>query len=945
LVRSTDYLYVYGEGTVDIRPTQNTELELVAEKTNLNVGEEGTIIIKSPYQNAKALIAIERGKVFDYQIKEIQGNLTKFSFKAVEDYLPNVYVSVLLQSAEPEIKFGQVQFNINTKTEELNVVAKPNKTHYLPGEEVSLDITVKDSRGVPVAAELSVAVTDLSVLALKGNPKKNPVVFFYGGFPLTVSTSSNIKNILVETEIPTKGGGGMAPEVAPLAKKVRGVFKETAFWQAVVRTDDQGRAQVKFTLPDNLTTWQTEALGLTKDTKLGINYQEFITRKDLMVVPLKPRFVVPGDVFSIGAKIFNQTNENQKLTVNFNSATLVLKEKNSQKQTSIRAGQTETVYFKVQAPNQLETGEHQFSLSAKSEKVEDTVLQYISITPNTTYETVATANYTPEKVSREYVFLPDNVVKDKGSLSINSSATLAVFLSDSLNYLLQYPYGCTEQITSRLNAIAIVKRGLNLPNLAEKFQLKKIKAEGKEYTIEEIVEIGLAKIYNNQRYDGGFALWEENGVSNFYATLSAVETLHNLSLAGFTINQNALDKAATYLYQQITTNYNLYNSYQSKDNIILTSYILFQLLNVSGKEDLKQKIIEIAKNDLFINDQISNTSLAYLAIIMRSGFDEALKEKIFNTLDNRIDIDSRGAFLESNENILWYYYETPVKNTALYLKALSLNQRESAVLDKVVRWLLNSREKDGAWGSTNNTLSVVDALTDFLNWKRETESSFTLETSLNKQSLGSYQFNPTTILDQFKKEIPLKELELNQNNVVELVKENKNNLPNNFYYDLSLKYYLPAEKIPPRDEGFSITRELFRLDDKENKNPAKEAAVGDILRVHLAITVPTSRNFVAVEDYIPAGTEIVNLDLSTEQKSLRLQEKEITGREFYAQIKELHDDRAFLFTQYLSAGVYEFDYYVRALGPGTFTHLPAIVYEMYFPENFGRTSGGYFTVK
>jgi len=43
--------------------------------------------------------------------------------------------------------------------------------------------------------------------------------------------------------------------------------------------------------------------------------------------------------------------------------------------------------------------------------------------------------------------------------------------------------------------------------------------------------------------------------------------------------------------------------------------------------------------------------------------------------------------------------------------------------------------------------------------------------------------------------------------------------------------------------------------------------------------------------------------------------------------------------------VYEFDYYVRALIRGKFTHLPAVVSEMYFPENFGRTNGGYFEIK
>ena len=949
LVWSTHSLYVYGEGSVTIKPTKDTELEINSEKTDLNVGDEGKILIKSPYPNAKALITIERGKIFDYQIKEIKGNLYSFNFKVKEEYLPNVFVSVLLQSTEPEIKFGQTEFKINTERQKLNIEVKSNKSDYLPGEEVTLNILAKDSTGKSVSADLSVAVVDLSVLALKGNPKKNPLIFFYGGFPLTVQTSSNIKNILIELSTPTKGGGAGAEET--LAKQARGLFKETAFWQAVVRTDENGKAQIKFTLPDNLTTWQTETIGLTKDTKLGVNYQEFITRKDLMLLPLKPRFVVPGDIFYIGAKIFNQSQEKQKINVKFESQSLILEDDLSNKKVTIKQGGTDTVYFKVQAPNQIETGEHKFLLSAKNEeeKLEDTVIQYIKITPNNTYEVTAAANYTIDKISKEYVFLPDNIVKDKGGLSIKSSATLAVFLSDALNYLIQYPYGCSEQIASQLDAIAIVKSGLNLPNLGDKLKLQKIKYEDREYSIEELVDIGLADLYNNQGWDGGFYYWRYGGKPDFYLTLHVVDTLYNLSLAGFSINQNILNKAVDYLNTEISKGRWEGESEEAyKNRIILTAYTLLKIPNLKENEFLKQQIVQIVNDGLFLKEQISNSSLAYLAILLNQGqFDKSLKNNIFNILDNRINIDGRGAFLEPNKNLLWYYYETPIKDTALYLKALAVDKSLNPILDKVLRWLLNSREKDGAWGSTNNTISVIDALTNFLQWKKETESNFTLDLFINEKSEGSFNFNPSTILDQFQKELPITDLKFNENNFIQFSKTNQNEFSNALYYDLALKYYLLANQIPPRDEGFSITREFYGVDDKENKNPLTTAKVGDVLRVHLQTTIPESRNFMTIEDYIPAGMEIVNLELATEQKSLLLQEKEIkeNNRELYPDFTELHDDRAFVFKERIEPGVYEFDYYVRVLTKGKFTHLPAVVSEMYFPENFGRTAGSYFEIK
>jgi uncharacterized protein YfaS (alpha-2-macroglobulin family) len=348
---------------------------------------------------------------------------------------------------------------------------------------------------------------------------------------------------------------------------------------------------------------------------------------------------------------------------------------------------------------------------------------------------------------------------------------------------------------------------------------------------------------------------------------------------------------------------------------------------------------------LFIREQISNTSLAYLAILLADDYNSQQKNKIFTVLKDRIDIDSRGAFLETNENMLWRYYETSVKNTALYLKALANDKNNSPVLDKILRWLLNNRSKDGSWGSTNNTLSVIDAFTDFLQWKQETKSNFDLDLLVNNEVQGSISFNEQTILEQFNKQISFGEIKFNENNIIEFQKFNNNLKPNNFYYDLSLKYYFPADRIPPRDEGFSITREFYAIDDKENKTPLRKAQVGDILRGHLQITVPKTRNFVMIEDYIPAGMEIVNLNLATEEKSLKLQEKELQGREFFPHFKEIRDDKLFLYREKLSPGVYEFDYFTRVLIKGNFIHLPAKVLEMYFPENFGRSDGRYFEVK
>ena len=148
---------------------------------------------------------------------------------------------------------------------------------------------------------------------------------------------------------------------------------------------------------------------------------------------------------------------------------------------------------------------------------------------------------------------------------------------------------------------------------------------------------------------------------------------------------------------------------------------------------------------------------------------------------------------------------------------LYTSKRETAFNDKVLRWLLNSRDKDGAWGSTQNTLKVVEAFTNYLNWKKETEANYNLKIDLNQKNIQTYNFNEATILDQLSKTIKIKDLKKGDFNFLEFSKDNEGGL----YYDASLKYYLEGGDIPPRDEGFAIVKGFYKLEDVKNENPIR----------------------------------------------------------------------------------------------------------------------------
>ena len=935
-------LYVYGEGNVEIRETNNDTLELETEKSSVSVGDSPTVIIKSPFGHAKALITVERGKVYHYDIIDIPGNIYAYRVPIVSDYVPNVYVSVLLISGEPEMKFGQIEFQVDRKEHALSVNVTTNKKAYLPGETVEMNIEARDGSGEGVEADLSVAVADLSVLALKGNPKKDPLVFFYNGFPLTVVTATNIKNILHEADIPTgtKGGSGGGGE--DLARRKRGEFLDTAFWKASVITDKNGKAHLSFKLPDNLTTWQVETLGVTKDTLLGVDYLEFKSGKDLSLVAIKPRFVVPGDEFMIGAKIFNQTGSRQVLDVSVKSPSLTLSG-STKERVGIAPGETETVYFPAIAPKNKREGVHNFTIKVLGGEYVDEVDQTISITKNETPEYFATAGSSKDAAS-EYVYIPDGLEAGDGELSVHAQASLARYMSAALGTLLQFPYGCSEQIGSQLSSIAIIKKAISLPNLDKSLLAKKFRFDDKEYTLDQVVNLGLERILENQTPQGGFVYFPGMKPS-FYLTLRMIETLADLREAGYKVDQAVLDRAAAY----ITDEFNRETYYKdNKDSIVAVAYALSR----TGRgESIINKALGFSSDRGYLSENSSSLALSELALLARSRTTGFTQERILSALDNRLDIDTRGTYLKSGRNYLYSYYETPIADTALFLRVISAYQKEHPLTDKVIRWLLSSKSPDGSWGTTSNTLGVIRAMSEYLSWQHETEADYILHILFDAKEKGNFDVNSKTVFSEFSKEIAIKDIKPAVLHKLDFVKENRNSLATNFYYDILLRYFLPTENIAPRDEGFTITRGYYRHDDAKLENKLSEVKQGDVIKGHISITVPKERNNVAIESIIPAGFEIVNSNLDTERRPEEQGAQEESGKNYYDNGKlypdyqELRDDRVFLFTENLAPGVYTYDYYVRALVPGKYQELPAVAREFYAPENFGRTAGSIFTIK
>jgi len=129
----------------------------------------------------------------------------------------------------------------------------------------------------------------------------------------------------------------------------------------------------------------------------------------------------------------------------------------------------------------------------------------------------------------------------------------------------------------------------------------------------------------------------------------------------------------------------------------------------------------------------------------------------------------------------------------------------------------------------------------------------------------------------------------------------------------------------------------------------------------VTVMAPAERHFVVAEDFLPAGLEPIDPNLSTEDEALKRQlaQERIAASSvdtggwwapwywwYYTPFEHasIRDDRVVLTATTLPKGVHTYVYYARATVAGDFFVAPPHIEETRFPEVFGRGDSGRFVV-
>jgi hypothetical protein len=337
-------------------------------------------------------------------------------------------------------------------------------------------------------------------------------------------------------------------------------------------------------------------------------------------------------------------------------------------------------------------------------------------------------------------------------------------------------------------------------------------------------------------------------------------------------------------------------------------------------------------------NRISLFARAYLlkALVAAKG-NEGMISTLVNELTFQAKVSETSVHFEERrtDDAPWVFHST-ARTTALVMQALVETRPENSLIPKVVRWLLDE-QRTGRWRTTQENWYVVDALATYFKTYEKDVPDFQAEIQLAGGTALKQAFLGRS-LEVTKKPLPMSDLQMGVTYPVDVLKKGRGRL----YYGMRMQYY-PRSAPKAREEGLAVAREVEGA--VRDASGAIVLKAGTMTRVRLTITSPMDRNFIVLEDPIPAGFEIVQTSFQTSAMGLAAQERNEWWWTNPFRHRELYDDRALFFADYLPAGVFSVTYTVRATGYGTFAVPPTHAEGMYEPEVFGQTASSMMRIE
>jgi len=892
--RVADYAYRY--------PT----LEAFADRESYSPGDTARVLVNTEVTGASVLAVVEGREIGAVQVVKLEGHTGMVAIPLAAEHAPNCFVALHVRKGK-ELHSRVLELKVAARRHDLRITLAPDKASYRPREEATVAVETRDDAGSPVAAELSVGVVDEAIYALRRDDTPDPHDVFYGRRPNWVGT-------VVAFPVLYYGGADKSGQ-----EEVRRDFRDVALWAPTVTTGADGRAVVRVRFPDNLTTWRLTSRGATADTRVGAATAKALVTRDVVARLAGPRAFVAGDRARLVSVVTNRsgaplTGVEESLEA---SGAAKLAGAASRKSDLAAAGESRATWA-IETPRDLPDateaeGVATLVLRARSKADADAVETKVPVLPRAVPlrphggEVIESASKTVP------VALPANLMRGGSGVTVELAASPAAVAFAGLDYLMTYPWSCTEQTANAIRAACAV---------IEAARSAKVAPPGWDEPAQRL-RPHLDRLIALAAPEGGWGWWRE-GEADPYLTALALDALARADRLGIAppATEGAIQQGAFRLLRMI-------DEVRTED---AQSYVAAHLAALLARPQARERLAGLAQwwdaTALVLaagKDRLSPAGQALGAQALAGLGQGAEARALLDALMKRAVTDASGTrFAAGGDEGSWFGDE--IESTAYALSALCEVSPQDPRAARIASWLA-SRRRGREWRSTRTSAPVVMALAAYARThpaETAPESNVTLDWN-GERVLDRSLAADTWRAEPVRVSIPGSKLRPGANT---LAVGRAGRAP--LFLAWEARALVPSPG--PSTEGekrLRVTREYLRAERTTDRRgrpqilarPLGEGEsfrIGDAILVRLTLTADRTLRHLEVHDPRVAGLEV--------------EEALPPGADWpWGAHAEVRDRAVSFFLDRLEAGETVVEYLARAEIAGVFSALPVSAGAMYDP--------------
>ena len=858
------------------------KLDVALDKPLYAPGDRAALRIDAPFAG-KATVAVVGNGVITTRVIDVKEGANETVLDVTEDWRPGAYAVAFLHrpldaaaSRMPGRAIGLAYARIDAAPHTLGVALETPEQAAPRG---TLRVPVKiGNLAAGEDARIVVAAVDVGILNLTGFKAPAPDEDAFAQRKLSAELRDLYGQLIdgmraARGRIRTGGdesgsmGMGEPPTQEPLA-----------LFSGIVPVAADGTAEAAFDIPAFNGTVRLMAMAWTKD-KLGHAEKDVVIADPVVVTASLPRFLSVGDVSRLRLDIHNVSgaagNFALKIAQEGGAVTFAAVDR------TFALKEDERTAFDLPVTAQ-HVGRAAFTVTLTAPDGR-TFAQNLSLPVQPAAPAVTTRNVAQLAPKTGSLTVTADLLKDyvegTGSVALSVGPNAAFEPAAFIGALETYPYGCSEQLASRLVAILY----------AEDFGVR-LSDDQRDRAREMI-----GRILARQSSSGGFGLWSADG-DDLWLDAYVTDVLTRAREKNYPVPERAIAQALTRLKNVLGYQGEFDDEKQAQD-FAYAHYVLAR----NGRPiigDLRYLA------DSRIDDIASPLARAQIGAALALAGDRARAAKAFAAADaalgeQTVDEASRldyGSRLRDGAGVLALAAETSV---ASVIPAVA-NKVEEA---RGARIGFSTQENAWLLRASQALKAEADGLTLTVNgaphkgvFNRALDSA-ALGAGLKVVNAGTAQVSATVTLRG-------------------------------------------APRIMPGavEQGVSLERAYYTLAG-EAVDPSTVAQNTRLVVVLTARQTDEQAGRFLVVDHLPAGFEIDNPRIVTSAEVASLP---WLDSEFAPDHSEFRDDRyvgAFDRTQATDSQMVA-AYIVQAVAPGTYVHPPAQIEDMYRPDRFARTGSG-----